>query len=128
MKNAFYFTLKPLFVLKVSRLLSWLFGHVEKNGLVRDVRLTSKIFDIATWKQTITIHVVCNILRSKCNEIMKFGQLIQSDLRNIFPEKNHPQNVAEKPHFGDDSKSENWAYLWINNLKFYTVVLIPCPS
>ena len=28
---------------------------------------------------------------------MKFGQLIQSDLRNIFPEKNHPQNVAEKP-------------------------------
>ena len=31
MKNAFYFTLKPLFVFKIFRFLSWLFGHVEKQ-------------------------------------------------------------------------------------------------
>ena len=29
-KNAFYFTLKPLFVLKVSRVLPGHFGYVEK--------------------------------------------------------------------------------------------------
>ena len=32
MKNAFYFTLKALFVLKILTFLSWLFGHVEKNA------------------------------------------------------------------------------------------------
>ena len=32
MKNAFYFTLKPHFVLKIFKFLSWLFGHVEKTA------------------------------------------------------------------------------------------------
>ena len=33
MKNAFYFTLKALFVLKIFKFLSWLVnGHVEKTA------------------------------------------------------------------------------------------------
>ena len=31
MKNAFYFTLKALFVLQIFNFLSWLFGHVAKR-------------------------------------------------------------------------------------------------
>ena len=31
MKNDFYFTLKPLFVLKIFEFFSKLFGHVEKQ-------------------------------------------------------------------------------------------------
>ena len=31
MKNAFYSILKALFILKIFRFLSWLFGHVEKQ-------------------------------------------------------------------------------------------------
>ena len=31
-KNAFYFILKALFVLKIFKFLSWLFGHVEKSA------------------------------------------------------------------------------------------------
>ena len=31
MKNAFYFILKDLFVLKIIKFLSWLFVHVEKT-------------------------------------------------------------------------------------------------
>ena len=31
MKNAFYFILKALFVLKIFKFLSWDFGHVEKT-------------------------------------------------------------------------------------------------
>ena len=31
MKNAFYFILKALFVLKIFKLFSWPFGHVEKT-------------------------------------------------------------------------------------------------
>ena len=30
MKNAFHFALKALFVLKIFKFLSWLFGHAEK--------------------------------------------------------------------------------------------------
>ena len=32
MKNAFYFTVKAIFVLKIFKFLSWLFGHVEKTA------------------------------------------------------------------------------------------------
>ena len=32
MKNAFYFILKALFVLKIFKFLSWLFGHVRKTA------------------------------------------------------------------------------------------------
>ena len=32
MKNAFYFILKALFVLRIFRFLSWHFGHVEKSA------------------------------------------------------------------------------------------------
>ena len=37
MKNAFYFILKALFILKIL----WLFCLVEKNGLIRKIRLVS---------------------------------------------------------------------------------------
>ena len=30
MKNAFYFTLEALFILKIFKFLSWFFGHIEK--------------------------------------------------------------------------------------------------
>ena len=40
-----------------------------------------------TGQQIITIHILPNILRSKRNETMKFGQLIEYKMRNIFLEK-----------------------------------------
>ena len=46
-------------------------------------------------KQTIAIHILTNISRSKGNQTMKFGQLIEYDMRTIFLE-NHSQNVVEK--------------------------------
>ena len=39
-----------------------------------------------TEKQIITIHVLPNISRNKDNEAMKFGQLIEYNMRNIFLE------------------------------------------
>ena len=38
-------------------------------------------------KQTIAIHILPNISRSKGNQTMKFGQLIEYNMRNIFLEK-----------------------------------------
>ena len=33
------------------------------------------------------MHVMTNISRSKCNQAMTFGQLIEHNMRNIFLEK-----------------------------------------
>ena len=57
-----------------------------------------------------------NISRSKDNQTMKFGQLIVYNIR-----KNHTQNVEEKLFPDAFLKNQNWAYLRINSLKFYTV-------
>ena len=37
--------------------------------------------------QTIAIHILANILRSKGNQPMKFSQLIKNSMRTIFLEK-----------------------------------------
>ena len=39
--------------------------------------------------QAIVIHILPNISRSKGNQTMKLGQLIQYNMRNIFLEKSH---------------------------------------
>ena len=38
-------------------------------------------------KQTIAIHILPDISRSKGNQTMKFGQLIEYIMRNVFLEK-----------------------------------------
>ena len=61
-----------------------------------------------------------NISRSKGNQAMKFGQLIECNTKNIFL-KIHAQNVMERLVPDPFLKRSNWAYIWINSLKFYTV-------
>ena len=39
-----------------------------------------------TEKQVIAVHIFPNILRNKGNQTMKFGQLVEYDMRNIFLE------------------------------------------
>ena len=48
MKNAFYFTLKALFVLKILKFLFWLIVHVEENDFIRKVNF--KIYDVTSWE------------------------------------------------------------------------------
>ena len=38
-------------------------------------------------KQTIATHILANISRSKGNQAIKYGQLIEYNIRNIFLEK-----------------------------------------
>ena len=40
-------------------------------------------------QKTILIHILPNISRSKGNQTMKFGQLIDYKMRNIFLEKSY---------------------------------------
>ena len=48
MKNAFYFNSKALFVLKVFKFLSWLFGHAAKRLDKKD-KVNFKFYDVTAW-------------------------------------------------------------------------------
>ena len=53
-------------------------------------------------QETITIHILHNILRSKENQAMKFGQLIEYNNRNIFLQKSYrkrPRKTSPRPLF-----------------------------
>ena len=45
--------------------------------------------------ETIVIHILHNISRSKNNQTMKFGQLIECNMRNIFIEKSYTKCGGE---------------------------------
>ena len=51
---------------------------------------------------------------------MTFGQLVEYDMRNMKFVKNHTQDMMEKLFQVVFLKNQNWAYLWINSVKFYT--------
>ena len=47
-------------------------------------------------QETIAIHILSKILRSKGNQEMKLGQLIEHNMKKKFFLKIHTQNVVEK--------------------------------
>ena len=83
MKNAFYFMLKPLFVLEISIFLSWSFGYVEKH-LEKKVMVNFEIYDVTNWIRNNHNTNSTNISGSKGNQAIKFGQLINYSVRHIF--------------------------------------------
>ena len=57
-------------------------------------------------KKTIVIHILSNILRSKDNQTMKFGQLVEFNIRNFFfgkPYTNCSREIIPR-HFSKKSK------------------------
>ena len=81
MKNAFYFTLKAVFFLKMFKLLSWFFGHIE-NSLTRKIRLISKFTTSQPDKQTNVIHIL-----QYHQYLKKQRQSVRYNMKNIVLEK-----------------------------------------
>ena len=63
------------------------FWSYRKNGLIRKIRLTAKFMMSQPGLQTIAIHILTNISRSKGNQAMKLGHLTQCHKRNNFLQK-----------------------------------------
>ena len=82
MKNAFYFTVKALFVLKIFKFV-FDFLVIYKSGLIGKMRLILKFMMPQPGQQTIAIPILPNISRIKGNQAIKFGQLIEYNM-NIF--------------------------------------------
>ena len=62
---------------------------MQENGLIRKLveKLFSKFMMSSTVKLLIKIPILPNIPRSKGNQKMKFSQLIEHKMRNIFLKK-----------------------------------------
>ena len=75
-----------------SRYLSFCFDFLVtyRNGLIKKISLISNF-----GYQTVVIHILPNISRSKCNQAMQFGQLIEWNMRNIFLEKSYTKCSGE---------------------------------
>ena len=69
---------------------------MQKNGLYRKIWSISKFKMSQPGKQTITMHILPNISRSKGNKAIEFRRLIKYNIRNFFVLKNLTQNVVEK--------------------------------
>ena len=75
--------------------------------------------------QTIVIHILTNISRSKGNQEMKFGQLIECNLRNISLENSYTKcggEIISRPFFKKKSKlsisQDKYSVLYILFLLF----------
>ena len=81
------------------------FGHVAK-WLDKKNKVNFKFYDFTAW------------LANNCN----------THTWETFSLKNRTQNVLEKLVPDPFLKNKNWAYLWINSWKFYTVCFYCMPS
>ena len=83
----FLFHLKSSFRSQNIQAFVWTFSSSRKNSLIRKIGLASKFMTSQPGSQTIAIHILPKISRSKGNQAMKLGQLIEYNKRIIVLQK-----------------------------------------
>ena len=63
--------------------------------MIRKIRLILKFMTSKLGKQTTAIYILSNIPRSNGNQTMKFGQLIEYNMKNIFIGKSYTKCGGE---------------------------------
>ena len=86
--------------------------------------LISKFMTSQPGKQIISIHILSNITRSKNIHGIKFGQLMQYNMWNIFLEKSFTEYGGKCV----TTPSSNKLYLWSNIIQLCTVCFCCMPS
>ena len=71
------------------------FSSCGNKGSIIKIRLISKSITSQPGEQTIAIHILPNISRTKDIQAMRFGQLIEYSTRNIFVEKSYTKCAGE---------------------------------
>ena len=76
------------------------FWSCTKNGLIRKIRVTSKSMrHNVVYKQLEYLTCIPQYLKSKGNQTMRFGQLIEYDKINIFLQKLWGRETNSRPVF-----------------------------
>ena len=84
LENSFF--LKSLSVFKIFKFLSWLFRHVEK-WLDWKYKFNFLSYDVTKREANKCKTHIVQYLTKKSNQKMKFGQLMEYNMRYIFLEK-----------------------------------------
>ena len=121
MKNTFYLTLKNSLFSQDILVFVLIFWSCRKTAWLDNV---SKFMTSQPGKQIISIHILSNITRSKNIHGIKFGQLIQYNMWNIFIEK----SFTEYGRKSVTTPSSNKLNLWSNILQLCTVCFCCMPS
>ena len=84
MKNSSFISSKtPFSFLKYLNFRPNFFDQVGKR-LDKKAKVNVRICDVTEGQQIIVIHILPNISRSKVNQTLKFGQLIEYNMRYTF--------------------------------------------
>ena len=86
MKNAFYVMSKAFFILKISTILSWLFGY-EGKRIAQKAKVNFIIYDVTDWATSnYNTHIAQYLKkwRQSDNEIWSVNRVW---LKKYFPEK-----------------------------------------
>ena len=130
------FFVSPLKLFSFSRYLTFCcdFLVMQKNSLIRKMRLISKFMTSQPWKQTIAMHLLPNTSRSKGNQTMRLDQLIRHNIRNIFLENSYrkcgretiPRRFSEKPKLSIslDHQSKVLYSLYLSYAKLRAIKII----
>ena len=68
---------------------------MQQNGWIRKIMLVSNFMTSQPGYQANVIHILSNISRNKGNQTLKFGQLIEYNIRNIIFEKSYTKYDKE---------------------------------
>ena len=68
---------------------------IKKNALIKTIRLTSKFVTSQPGKETFAMHILPSISKSKGNQTMKFGQLINITWGTFFFKNTHTNCVGD---------------------------------
>ena len=93
--NPFLFDLKSFFHSQDILVFVSTFLVMYKNDLIIKIVLILECMTSQPGQQTNAIHILPNIARSKGNQAMKFDQLKEYDMRNIFAEKSYSKYAGE---------------------------------
>ena len=134
-RRAFYSTLQVLFVLKTFRTLFLLFWSCRIHlGLIwNKTKVNSKICDITNWKVIITIYIhiysyiLCNISIGIGNQTIKFGYLVNYNMRIIFLWKKSYMKCGRDASSTPFMRSKLSIYLDQQSRAFYTVLFYFIP-
>ena len=94
--------------------------------MVRKIGLISKFMTSQPGQQTIAIHVLPNISRSKDDQTIKFCQLLEYNMRNIFLEKSYTKYGGETIPRPFSKKSNLNISMDLNSGMFIRFVFIVC--
>ena len=87
--------LKSFFCFQDIQIFVLVFWSCRKNGLIRKIRLILKFMTSQPGKQLIAMHILPSISRSKEDQTMSCGQLIEYNMINTFLESSYTKFGGE---------------------------------